>query len=123
MSFAQDMIDALDMGLAQAGETVRLMRMVASPGSGIASQVTCLAVIRGYAPSDLVPGSGINQQDQKFIFSPTPIVAANWPGNGNFIPRQGDRIATNRGVLTVQAGAGIYVQDTLVRIELQARGT
>jgi hypothetical protein len=120
---AQDMIAALDEGLAQAGETIRIQRLATPPASGISAVVICLAVIRGYAPAELIPGSGIAQTDQKMIFSPTPITAAAWPAVGlSPIPRRGDRVISNRGPLTVQAAAGIYAGDTLVRIEAQVRG-
>jgi hypothetical protein len=119
----QEAIAALDAGLAQAGETIRLMRLASPPASGIAAVVTCLAAVRGYDPSDISPGSGITQQDQKMILSPTLIVAAGWPGAGlSPVPRQGDRIVSNRGPLTIQDAAGTYVQDVLVRIEARVRG-
>lgn len=121
---AQEAIAALDDALHQAGESVRLLRMATAPASGIASEVTCLALIRGYAPSELVAGTGIGQQDQKMIISPTPILMAGWPGGGGSpVPRQGDRIISNRGPLTIQDAAGFYVADVLVRIEIQARGS
>jgi hypothetical protein len=116
------MIDALDDALAQSGESIRLLRMNAPPATGIAHEVTCLAMMRGYAPLEVVVGSGITQQDQKAIFSPTPILTAGWPGTANPVPRVGDRVVSVRGVLTVQAAAGIYVQGVLVRLEAQLRG-
>jgi hypothetical protein len=118
----QDMIDALDAGLADTGEQVRLLRMARSPQTGIVAEVTIHTMIRGYSPIEVAAGSGISQQDQKMIFSPTPIRAAGWPGTANPIPREGDRVVSTRGVLTIQAAAGIYVKNVLVRIEAQVRG-
>lgn len=116
-------IAALDDALETAGETVTLRRLAKPPATGIIAEVVCKGLLRGYAPSDLVPGTGIGQQDQKMILSPSAIIAAGWPGGGGSpVPQQGDRLRTNRGTLTVQAAAGIYMADTLVRIELQAKG-
>jgi hypothetical protein len=119
-SYPQYLIDALDASLALDSETVRLLRMA---GAVVGMQVTCLATIRGYKPSEIVAGSGIGQQDQLMITSPTLLAAAGWPGlNLSAVPKQGDRVMSNRGVLTVQASVGLYVQDVLVRIEAQLRG-
>lgn len=113
-------IDALDKSLARAGQTVTLRRLPTT-------DVICPASIRGYTPQELT--SNITQQDSKVILSPTQINAAIWPGTQ--VPTLPDiRIPSkNRGDLceingvfrTVQAGVGIYVQDVLVRIELQVR--
>jgi hypothetical protein len=121
----------LDAALAAVGETIRLVRLIGNPRTGQSStEVACRAMIRGYAPSDLANNSGITQQDQQIIVSPTAIRAADWPGPGGqrgpgdpLVPRQGDRVLSNRGVLTIQAATGLYLDDTLVRIEIQARGT
>lgn len=124
---AQAYIDELDSGLAEAGEVVSLVRLLT--GGATFAAVGCPATIRGYNPSDLVAGSGIGQQDQQVIMSPTRLRASGWPGTATrppgdpLVPKQGDRIISNRGVLTVQAANGIYVESTLVRIEMQARGT
>lgn len=116
----QDLIDDLDAGLAENGEAVRVLRLATPPATGVAKEADCNALIRGYQPSDLVPRSGINQQDQTAIMSPTVFNAVAWPAPG--IPRQGDRIISNRGPLTIQACAGLYVGNTLVRIEASVRG-
>lgn len=111
--------DDLDRELALYGETIRVLRMARPPASGIVIEVSCMGVVRGYNPVELSAGSGINQQDQLVILSPTPFVAAGWPGP---IPIEGDRMVTNRGAQTIQASAGIYVGNVLVRIECQIRG-
>lgn len=124
---AQAYIDELDSGLAEAGETVSLVRLLT--GGTTFSIAGCPAAIRGYNPSDLVAGSGIGQQDQQVIMSPTRLRAGGWPGTASrppgdpMVPRQGDRVISNRGVLTIQAASGVYVESTLVRIVMQARGT
>jgi hypothetical protein len=123
VSLADEVIGELDAALAEAGETVRLLRMTGTGAqSRVLKEVSCRMVLRGYRPSEVSQGSGITQQDQKAIFSPTPIIAANWPGDGRYVPRNGDRLISTRGVLTVQAAAGVIVDDRLVRIEAQVRG-
>lgn len=120
----QGLIDALDAGLAANGESVRLMRMATPPATGILMEVACMAVMRGYAPSEVAAGSGITQQDQVMIVSPSSLVAAGWPGAGlSPVPRKGDRVVTATGVMAVQAASGISVGGELVRIEAQVRGS
>jgi hypothetical protein len=115
-----DMIASLDAALLTNGESVRVLRMKAPPATGIQLEADCMAVVRGYRPTEMIPGSGISQQDQFVILSPTGLAAVSWPGNG--MPRNNDRFVTNRGPLTVIASAGIYVANVLVRIEAQVRG-
>jgi hypothetical protein len=123
VSLADEALSELDAALAEAGETVRLLRMTGTGAqSRVLKEVSCRMVLRGYQPNEVVQGSGITQQDQRMILSPTEIVAANWPGDGRYVPRAGDRLVSNRGVLTIQSAAGIYVDDRLVRIEGTARG-
>jgi hypothetical protein len=120
---ADEVLGELDAALAEVGETVRLLRMTGTGAqSRVLQEVSCRMTLRGYAPNEVVQGSGITQQDQRMILSPTRLIAENWPGDGKYVPRAGDRIVSTRGVLTVQAAAGIYVDDRLVRIEGQARG-
>jgi hypothetical protein len=127
----QKLIDELDASLAENGETVTLRRTVLGPNNTAVApvDVKTKAIIRGYKPIEIAAGSGITQQDVNVILSPTDIERRNWPGTAmaqpgtaKRIPLKGDFVITSRGPLTVQAGAGIYVQDVIVRIELQARG-
>lgn len=119
-----DCIAQLDYALGIAGEQVRLLRMAAPPASGVANEVDVQAMVRGYAPSEIVQGSGITQQDQLCILSPTTLVATSWPAPGQSpVPKIGDRVVSTTGrVSTVMAAAGITMGTTLVRIELQIRG-
>jgi hypothetical protein len=114
-------IDALDRALKRNNQTITLRRLPAVDIAGIP------AVIRGYNASELT--SNIAQQDSFVILSPTQINAAVWPGaqvSGQpdiRIPskNRGDVAIINGVSRTVQAGVGIYVQDVLVRIEMQVR--
>lgn len=114
-------IDALDRGLARSGQTVTLRVLPTNDLAGIP------AVVRGYQPDEL--SSSITQQDSHVVISPTQINAAGWPGvqapgiKDNRIPtkNRGDICIINNVQRAVMAGVGIYVQDVLVRIELQVR--
>lgn len=120
-----DEIDALDRALKRAGQTVTLTRIAINGLPAVA--VTCPAAVRGYTPEELT--TNITQQDSKVILSPTQINAAIWPGTQ--VPgtpdirvpskNRGDTCSINGVPRTLQAGVGIYVQDVLVRIELQVR--
>lgn len=121
-------IARLDAALARVGEDAKLRRAFGT--QAIPVDVTIRVQLRGYQPHELV--GPITQQDQSFIASPSQINRAQWPGAAvppagppvdQRIPRLNDRLITTRGVLTVQAAAGIYERDTLVRIEGRARGS
>lgn len=131
MSDAAREIAELDSALAADGEDIVLRRV---HGTSLASQtfqdVTCRAFVRGYTAQELV--AGFTQQDSKVILSPTQIDAASWPGDANDSPPTIDqRIPRkNRGDLcfiankkrSVEAGVGIYMGSTLIRIELRVVG-
>lgn len=114
-------IDALDRALSRSGQTVTLRCLPTNDLAGIP------AVVRGYRPEELT--SNITQQDSLVIISPTQINAASWPGvqapnvKDVRIPtkNRGDICIINNVQRAVQAGVGIYVQDVLVRIEMQVR--
>jgi hypothetical protein len=131
MTEAESLISELTSALAEDGETITLRRTVLGPNNKaiFPVDVETMAIVRGYQPYEISAGSGIMQQDVKIVLSPADIELRNWPGTGaqqpgtdKRIPVKGDIALTSRGPLTVQAGAGIVVQDVLVRIELQARG-
>lgn len=121
-----DEIDALNRGLRRSGQTITLRRVIGTTSQTFVD-VVCRAVVRGYAPNELI--GSIIQNDSLVILSPTEINAAVWPtvqgaGADVRIPSR------NRGDLcyiagvwrSVQAGVGIYLGgSTLVRIELQVR--
>lgn len=127
MTDAESVIADLDEALADAGEDIVLQRLTGT--QQIPYSVTCRAVVRGYAPEELIAGSGITQQDVKVILSPTEIEVAGWPGaqpqtsGDKRVPVKNDRILRQGRPLTVQAAAGIYVGGELVRIEATARGS
>jgi hypothetical protein len=131
MNDAAALIAELDRDLAENGELVKLRRSALGPNNKAVFpvDVDTMAMIRGYRPYEVAAGSGITQQDVSFIISPTNIEARNWPGTAasepltdKRVPVKGDVLITSRGPLTVQSAAGLYVDNTLVRIEGSARG-
>lgn len=123
MSAAAEILE-LDRSLADVGEDLVIRRV-----TGTTSQTnTDLAVrgsVRGYQPQELT--TNIIQGDTKVILSPTQINAAGWPGvSGGVldhrVPRRGDKAIVQGKTLNIEAAAPIYVDNTLVRLELQVRG-
>lgn len=129
-SAAEREIADLDRALAQDGEDIILRRVVGTTNQAF-NDVTCRAFVRGYAANELV--GGITQQDSKVILSPTQINRVQWPGgqppsvtDDPRIPSKtrGDKCKiVNVGKWrNVETGAGIYISDTLVRIEMRVLG-
>lgn len=122
----EDIFD-LDQALEEVGEEIILRRTFGTELMPI--DVKCRTILRGYQPQELV--GEITQQDQNFILSPTEINNHRWPGYfstqsknvDDRIPRKNDVIISTRGNLSVQAAAGFYVNDILVRIEGRVRGS
>lgn len=127
MSLAGRAITALDSALARVGQSIRLQRLTGT--QQIPFEVECLAMVRGYSPDELV--GGIAQQDSMVILSPSEIERKGWPGPQSSadpsnvdrrIPRKGDRVFINGKARNVEAAAGLYVADVLVRIEMRVLG-
>ncbi len=127
MSLATEAIRDLDEALAEAGQEIRLQRLTGS--QNIPFEVKCQAVVRGYAPEELV--NGITQQDSMVILSPTEIDRKGWPGPqisidpsnvDRRVPKKNDRVFINGKPRNVEAAVGIYITDVLVRIEMQVLG-
>lgn len=127
MSDAADHITALDQAVADVGQMIKLRRFTGT--QKIPFDVDCLAVVRGYSPDELV--GGITQQDSMVIVSPTEITEKGWPGPNSSatptnedrrVPRKGDAAVINGRQRNIEAAVGIYVADTLVRIEMRVLG-
>jgi hypothetical protein len=122
-------IAQLDSALADAGEDFVLRRV-----NGVTNQtnvdVTCRGFIRAFGTDELT--TNIIQGDTKIIFSPTQIIAAAWPGGppptgaaaaqDPRVPRRGDKAIVQGRVMNIQDSSPIYIDNVLVRIELQVRG-
>lgn len=127
MSLAARAISALDSALARVGQDIRLQRLTGT--QQIPFEVECRAVVRGYAPEELV--GDITQQDSMVVLSPSEIERKGWPGPQSSsdpstidrrVPRKGDRAFINGKARNVEAAVGIYVADVLVRIEMRVLG-
>lgn len=125
MSDAGRALTSLDHSLARVGQNIVLQRM---SGAVVGAQVTCRAIVRGYAPEQLV--GGITQQDSHVILSPSEIVAADWKaftvtGETSLdqrIPIKGNKAVINGKTRNVEAAGGYYVNGELVRIEMRVAG-
>jgi hypothetical protein len=120
----QEAIHSLDNSLNRNGQDVRLQRLAANVS---VAEVTIRAFVRGYAPEELV--GGIAQNDSKMIFSPTPIISANWPSPAMTaanldarVPIKGDRAFIAGKARNIEAAVGIYMDNVLVRLEAQVKG-
>jgi hypothetical protein len=102
------MISRLDASLAKHGQDVTLRKTNSTDG-----QVTVRARVRFYKPDEI---AGIIQQgDSKVILSPT--------GLGEFgVPPQNGFVVVNGSPRRIILPNPMYVDATLVRIELQVRG-
>jgi len=130
MSFASlREITELDRSLAVDGEDFTVRRVVGT-NSPVNTDVSCRGFVRGYQPQELT--TTIIQGDAKIILSPTQIIAGSWPGGApptganaaldQRVPRRGDKAVVQGKVLNIEAAAPIYLDNVLVRIELQVRG-
>lgn len=107
-------IAALDRGLAAAGQDITLRRTTGT--QLIPLDVACRAVVRDYAPAELV--GEIQQGDTRVILSPSEMTNAQWP----WPPRAGDFVVIAGRLRAVRAAPPFYVDNVLVRVELQVRG-
>lgn len=106
---AAELIADLDQALLDTGITVTLRR----PGSPSPTDVTVRAAIRPLRADELV--GNVDQTTHKVVLSPTEINADTWP-----LPvKKGDQIIQGSKVREVHFAGPIYVQDTLVRINLR----
>lgn len=87
------------------------------------------ALVRAISAEEIA--AGINQANRKVILSPTEIAAAGWPVGESpsttvanpSIPRANDKCIFEGRTWNVVAPVNpIYVNDVLVRIELQVAG-
>ncbi len=123
-------IAMLDRQLAKHGQDVMLQRITtAAGGIGVKANVHVRAFVRSYAPDELV--GGIVQTDSKVIISPTEITREGWPGPNSSttstnqdrrVPRKGDNCLIAGRIRNIENPKPFYLDDELVRIELQVKG-
>ena len=120
-------ISMLDRQLAAHGEDIRLQKLTGT--QQIPFEVVCRAFVRGYSPNELL--AGISQSDVQVIISATQIDAQSWPGpslttalptQDRRIPTKGDRVYIKGKPRNVESAQGIYLDGTLVRIEMRVLG-
>jgi hypothetical protein len=127
MSLATDSVARLDAALARKGQDVIIRR----PTNGAAAvvNVTCRAFVRGVSAEDLI--AGIKQDNSTVIISPTQLIAAGFPGTnfGNVpdtqdrtVPTTNDKCIINGKVRSIDAVMPIYIDGTLVRIDMRVLG-
>jgi hypothetical protein len=122
----QSAISMLTRQLDKHGEDVELRRV--SGTAQIPFSCTVRAVVRGYAPDELV--GGIDQGSSRVILSPREIEASGWPGPGiegasaqdRRVPIKGDKCKIEGKVRNVDVSTPIYLAGELVRIELRVTG-
>ncbi len=114
----------LDRQLAAKGKTATLRKTVPN-GSPV--DIAVRIKLSDYKPQELA--GPIIQGDSKVVLSPTEIIAANWPGgaatgNGTDkrVPVNGDKIIIAGRTRNIEAASPVYLDDALVRIDLQVRG-
>ena len=107
-------IAMLDRQIAQHGQTVKLVRLVPN---GTAIEATVKGFVRGYRPDELA--GGIQQGDSSIVLSPTQLAATAF---ASAPVRANDKAETNGRRRNVQMADPVYINDVLVRINLQVRG-
>lgn len=117
MASSAERIVNLDRSLRRSGQTVQIQRPAGSTDPTVFSATAnCRASIR---PKDV----GLRE----VIISPTDLLnSTTWPdpdpqpSGDPLLPRKLDRIFANGMQLTIQNVHPIYLDNTLVRIELEA---
>lgn len=102
-------IAALDRQLSRHGQTIRLRRGGAT--------VDVKGFVRGFTADELISGSGISQDEDKVILSPSSLTG--WAGDA---PGEDDWCEINDKYRAITKGRLIKLNDVVVRIELQVRG-
>jgi hypothetical protein len=122
-------ISRLARQLSQHGQTVTLQRLTTGTGQTIAHEVDAKAFVRpissGEQKKELV--GSFTQTDLWIILSPVEIEKDGWTSGAlgssdQRIPVKGNKIFVAGRLRNIEGAHGFYMKDTLVRIELQARG-
>lgn len=122
MSAAEE-ITALDTALAEDGEDIILRRTV----SGVNTDVTCRAFVRGVSAQQLM--AGISQDNSNVIISSTEIIDNGWPGTSTLpdsqdarVPATTDKLVVAGKSRAIKSAQPIYVAGELVRINIMVLG-
>jgi hypothetical protein len=108
------LIARLDAAIAGYGQTVTLQRTAIGTDGAItvASEITCAAAVRTYAPQDLEAGE---VQDIRVVVSPTGLGAFG-------VPNRDDPIIINGDRSNIEQIAPLYYGGALVRVNMLCRG-
>lgn len=101
----------IDAMISRYGQSVTLRRL---PSTDVALS----AVVRGYAPHEIVPGGPVAQGDRLVRIGTAAIAAAAWPAP----PHRDDKILLGSDVTTVRAVEALQVAGVVVEYVLQVRG-
>jgi hypothetical protein len=113
------------------GQDISLRRVTRTPSGepNVIYSVDIRAFVRGYRPDELV--GGILQGDSKVMLSASEIEASGWPGpnlsttptnQDRRVPRKGDDVILEGRVRNIEVATPFYLDNELVRIELEVRG-
>lgn len=127
MTDGTELIAALDTSLEIAGTDVTLRRIVGTLPNTVNVDAPMRASVRSMGNRELA--SGIAQSVSQVVLSPSDVARAQWPGGGDpnapldlSLPKRGDRLVIAGRVREVEAVNPVYVDDTLVRIDLDVLG-
>lgn len=136
MTAAEFEISELDKSLAEDGQDIELWRVTGVGTNPATIKVKCRAFVRRRANRELV--SPISQNDEWVIFSPTEIMAHNWPGpwtpasmpgetsqnpdRDYHLPRKNDKAVIVGVARNIEVVKPIYLDNVLIRIEMQVLG-
>lgn len=103
--------------IALHGQPVTLQRTTGTTPQ-VRFEVVCQAIVRGYAPHELISGSGIVQGDRAVIITNTEIARAQWPGP----PRTSDKCVIDGRQTAIQACDVRRLRNDIVLYLIQVRG-
>ena len=107
-------IAMLDRQIAEHGQTVTLTRLVPNQAS---ITLTCKAFVRGYKPDELA--NGVQQGDSMVVMSPTDLAGTAFE---SALPTTNNKLTTGGRLRNIQMADPVYMNDVLVRLNLQVRG-
>lgn len=124
METAQSKIARLERSITRAGESVTFERVSADGTTGetvVQLSVVVPAHVRSSEPQDLIDSEA---RDIKIVVSPTVLMGTEIgsPPGVFGIPFRDDRVLVEGITANVQTISPIYYRNTLVRINILARG-
>lgn len=112
-------IAALDRQLAAHGADAVLRRYAGEGAGRVPTDLALRAFVRGATPEEIA--AGLAQTAARAVLSPTPILAAAWPGPQDW-PAIGDYLVVAGRPRRVMSADVIRMGDAPVRIDLGIEG-